>query len=568
MKKTLLVSLLVAVLICIFAITVSAETVIPDWTETQTIPSIAFKEGFDTTSRVLLSNGDGTYTTYPTNYIIVGSDTKFSVSNELNFNLLNDATENKYNYKYASVVRIEIPSGFVSFEDRAFKSDKGFTSILTCKIPEGATTFGAYVFYNNKTVVEVELPNSLTALGQESFLNATSLKKVSIGSNTEITAQAFSGCTSLETVILAEGITKIGARAFQNTTALKSISLPSTLTTIDEIAFFGSGLVEITIPENVTTIGNKSFENCKSLTKATIRNKVIGQRMFYNTSALKTIVISSDIANISSEGIYGVSQTLLTLYTGSDASKLGTIYNYDRFTKANQVSYEQYLLDVQNGVTYTKATIVYDVNECYAFNNNVHTYDNPLSCVANCTVCSQAKAPSISEHKLSTEYLYSNGFVSAGEKQTKCTVEGCKYSVSEEIPAIIALQGYSSKIGGKSMCVGYTVNQKAYKEYTEAGYTLNYGIVAYIPTEGETNISPVKNDLTGKTDKTIVASVDSAYVAFDFIITGFTSVHNGLSLVMCAYVFDGEKVEYISISNGEIDQTQYAQAVTYKYTEE
>ena len=90
MKKTLLVSLLIAVLICMFAIAVSAEAVIPEWTETQTIPSIAYKEGFDTTSRVLLSNGDGTYTTYPTNYIIVGSDTKFSVSTELNFKSLND----------------------------------------------------------------------------------------------------------------------------------------------------------------------------------------------------------------------------------------------------------------------------------------------------------------------------------------------------------------------------------------------------------------------------------------------------------------------------------------------
>ena len=116
------------------------------------------------------------------------------------------------------------------------------------------------------------------------------------------------------------------------------------------------------------------------------------------------------------------------------------------------------------------------------------------------------------------------------------------------------------------MCVGYAINQKAYKEYTDAGYTLSYGIVAYVPTEGETNIAPVNNNLTGKTDNTIVASVNTTYVAFDFILTGFTSEHNGLSLVMCAYVFDGKRVEYIiSTSNGELQQTQYAQTITYQY---
>ena len=563
MKKALLVSLLVAVLICIFAITVSAEAVIPDWTETQTIPSITVKEGFDTTSRVLLSNGDGTYSTYPTNYIIDGSDTKFTVSKELNFTALNEATGKEYTY--ASVVRLEIPSGFVSFEDRALRSDKGFTSMLTCKVPEGTTTLGSYTFYGNKTILEIELPNSLTSLGLEFARGASNLKKVSIGANTAISDYAFYENKALETVILAEGIKTIGKRAFQTTPALKSITLPSTLTTIDEIAFYGSGLTEITIPENVTLIGNKAFEGCNSLTKAVIKCNIIGSRMFCSDKALTAVAINVNITSIGSEAFTGTNSALLTLFTGSDASKLGALYNNDRFTKANQITYDQYKTDLANGVTYTKATIVYCANPCDVLNNGVHIYDNPSSCVAKCTVCSQAKVPSVSDHKLTTEYLYSNGFVSTGEKLTKCAQEGCSYSVSEELPAIITLQGYSNKIGGSSMCVGYAINQKAYKEYTDAGYTLSYGIVAYVPTEGETNISPVNNNLTGKNDKTIVANVDTIYAGFDFILTGFTSEHNGLSLVMCAYVFDGKRVEYISTSNGELQQTQYAQIITYQY---
>ena len=567
MKKTLLVSLLIAVLICIFAITVSAEAVIPDWTETQTIPSIAFKEGFDTTSRVLLSNGDGTYTTYPTNYIIVGSDTKFSVSTELNFKSLNDATDNKYDYKYSSVVRMEIPSGYVSFEDRALRSDKGFTSMLTCKVPEGVTTFGSYMFYKNVVIIEIELPNSLTSTGLECCSNATSLKKVSIGSNTEISSQSFISCTSLENVILSEGIKTIKDKAFYKTSSLANINLPSTLTSIGDYAFFNSGLTSIAIPEKVTTLGIGIFENNYSMTKAVVKNQIIGEKMFCNTPILNTISISVSLSEIGKNGIYlnSAKATLLTFYTGSDASALVSLSTYDKITKADQISYEQYLLDVENGVTYTNSTIVYGANKCFALYNNVHSYNNE-TCVASCTRCNLAKVPSISEHKLDVTYTYNNGFISAGKKLTKCTIEGCTYNVEEETSAIFTLKGYSNKIGGDIMCVGYSVNTQALNDYKTKN-TLKYGITAYIPGENETNISPVTSELKGITEKTIAIGIEEDYSAFDFKLTGFTSEHDGLSLVICAYVFDGENVEYLCVSDAELVQSKYATTITYNYTE-
>ena len=398
MKKTLLISLLVAMLICIFAITASAETVIPEWTETQIITSITVKENFDTTSRVLLSNGDGTYSTYPTNYIIDGSDTKFTVSKELNFTALNEATGREYTY--ASVVRLEVPSGFVSFEDRALRSDRGFTSMLTCKIPEGVTTFGAYMIYKNTVLLEIELPNSLTSLGQEFGRDATALRKATVGSSTEINDMAFYGCKALADVSLAEGITKIGSRAFHTTTSLTEISIPSTVTSIGDYAFFNSVITSVTVPN--ATLGTGVFENCKSLEKAVVLTNIISDRTFTNCSKLYTLVLNGDIEKIGGNSLTGTNTTLLTIYTGSDASKLGTLYDNDRFTKADQITYDQYKTDLANGVTYTKATIVYNANYCEALNNGVHTYTDPTSCVAVCTKCNLAKNPDISNHKLIT----------------------------------------------------------------------------------------------------------------------------------------------------------------------
>ena len=568
MKKTLLVSLLIAVLICMFAIAVSAEAVIPEWTETQTIPSIAFKEGFDTTSRVLLSNGDGTYTTYPTNYIIDGSDTTFTQSKELNFSVLNKATENKYSYTYASVVRLEIPAGYTSIQERTLRTDKGFTSMVTCKIPEGVLTMGTNNFYSNAVIQEVEFPDSLDAIGTECF-RLSSIKKVIIGKNTVVSDMAFYDAESLETVILSEGIKTIGTRAFIRCTSLTSITLPSTLESVGISAFYGSSLTEIVVPENVTSIGKTAFANCASLEKAIVRCSVMGEQMFASDSNMKYLYLSKKITSIGAQALQGANITnFLTIYTGSDPTVLATLYSNDRFNvnKSNHITFEQYLLDAENEVAYTKNTVVYGANECYALYNNVHAYDYPDYCVAKCERCGFVKNPSVSDHNLETVYTYENGFISAGKKLTKCTVEGCTYNVEEETSAIFTLKGYSNKIGGDKMCVGYNVNTQALNDYRIKN-TLSYGLVAYVPVENETNISPVTSDLTAKSDKTVLVNVDSDYVAVDFMLTGFSSKFDQLSFVMCAYTFDGEKVEYLCVENGELTQSEYASTITYQYTE-
>ena len=166
-RKLLLTTLLVALFVCLFVVSTSA-TDIPEWTDVITYETgenaIAYKDGFDTTSRVMLSNGDGTYSTYPTNYIIKGTDAVFS-NNEIDFTAIKTASGNT-TYTNASIIRLEVPSGFTSVQDRSFRKDTGLktTSMLTIKLPEGIITLGGYNFYNNNVVVEIELPDSLTTI--------------------------------------------------------------------------------------------------------------------------------------------------------------------------------------------------------------------------------------------------------------------------------------------------------------------------------------------------------------------------------------------------------------------
>ena len=139
-KKLLLFLAILSALIC--ALTISVSATVPDWTETK---DLGFAEKtttdksttFDTTSRVMLLDGD-TYVTYPTYYIIKGTDTTFTTSSELDFSALNTATEK--NFSYASIIKLEVPYGYTISDERAFRTDKGFTSMVYIKLPDSMTT--------------------------------------------------------------------------------------------------------------------------------------------------------------------------------------------------------------------------------------------------------------------------------------------------------------------------------------------------------------------------------------------------------------------------------------------
>jgi len=79
------------------------------------------------------------------------------------------------------------------------------------------------------------------------------------GSITTITANVFSDCENLDSIILENGVTTIGDSAFSSST-FKSITIPASVTSIGRSAFLRSfGFTSITIPASVTSIGDGAF---------------------------------------------------------------------------------------------------------------------------------------------------------------------------------------------------------------------------------------------------------------------------------------------------------------------
>lgn len=99
--------------------------------------------------------------------------------------------------------------------------------------------------YNEKTTTII-LPDSINELGTAAFRRCKKLKEVVNFPKgiTKISNRLFSGCSSLESIVLPEGITSIGEMAFIGCSSLKEISIPSSVRTIGFLAFGDSAQSE------------------------------------------------------------------------------------------------------------------------------------------------------------------------------------------------------------------------------------------------------------------------------------------------------------------------------------
>lgn len=133
------------------------------------------------------------------------------------------------------------------------------------------TDVGYKAFSGCTSLEEIIIPNSVTYIRSAAFRGCPSLTSITIPSSvTEISTQVFYGCSSLTSITIPSGITYIGSSLFYNCSSLTSITIPNGVTEIDGYAFKGcSSLTSINIGKGVTEIGKWVFYDCTSLTSIT-----------------------------------------------------------------------------------------------------------------------------------------------------------------------------------------------------------------------------------------------------------------------------------------------------------
>ena len=116
----------------------------------------------------------------------------------------------------------------------------------------------------------------MTSIGHHAFSGCTSLDKVVIkGDISTVGEGCFSGCTDLREISLPDSVKEMGRNSFYKCGKLKSIALPEKLEVIDEGAFSGCvSLESIRLPDSIMRIGDKSFFDCPRIARADIPDSI------------------------------------------------------------------------------------------------------------------------------------------------------------------------------------------------------------------------------------------------------------------------------------------------------
>ncbi|HBA32195.1 leucine-rich repeat protein [Parabacteroides goldsteinii] len=218
---------------------------------------------------------------------------------------------------YSKIKSVTITGDVTEIVENAFASCSNLTEVTI--EAAGITGIGAVAFQNTKNLTTIQIPASVTTIGDGAFWGSgISTFTVAEGGssfkadNDDKALLTYDGKTlftfapkATGSYTIPSGVITIGPYSFQGT-ALTSLEIPSSVTSIGDGAFESSALTSIVIPESVTTIENDAFM-WSVLTTVTFEGTTaptIGTGIFGNCPNLTGILVPANA----------------TGYTGDDAS--------------------------------------------------------------------------------------------------------------------------------------------------------------------------------------------------------------------------------------------------------
>ena len=117
-------------------------------------------------------------------------------------------------------------------------------------------------------VTEVQIPNSVTMIGEAAFADAEDLTDITLPLGLTAVSRYMLAGTAVSHIVLPEGVTSIEKGAFEDCTSLSTIFLPATLRYIGEGAFgycvnLENVYSDAAIPPYV--VGDDAFEGCNGV---------------------------------------------------------------------------------------------------------------------------------------------------------------------------------------------------------------------------------------------------------------------------------------------------------------
>lgn len=216
---------------------------------------------------------------------------------------------------------------FPDILDDEFSNCDNLTSV---NLPNSVTSIGDHAFSGWDSLTSINLPNSITCISGNPFCSCNHLRAIRVSPThpflATIDGVLFEKSTktllchpcSLDnsTYAIPEGIISIGKSAFESCDKLTSVSLPDSITTIGDSAFaWCDSLTSINLPNSVTCIGKGAFRFCIRLINLSLPNSVtsIGGLAFRSCLSLTSINLPDSITSIAKDAFSSCPKLVLTV---------------------------------------------------------------------------------------------------------------------------------------------------------------------------------------------------------------------------------------------------------------
>ena len=314
---------------------------------------------------------------------------------------------------------------------------------------------------NGWEFTSLNIPSSVTSIGEYAFTNCIGLKSVTIGNTvTSIDDMAFYKCSALKTINVPNSVSSIGYGAFMNTAwfdtqpegmvyigkvalmykgsmpADTSITLLEGTTGIAASAFSNcDGLTSITLPNSVKSIGGCAFQNCFMMTSINLPSSLmaIGPQAFDHCSGLTSIEIPSSVTSIS-EGAFCCCGSLTSLTIPSSVTTIGD----NAFNSCGQVR----TLFIGSGVSsigYCAFSWLPELTDVYCYAENVPAADSHAFDNSNYGATLHVPAASAQTYSITEPWTYFAN-VEAGVEAEKCATPTIAF-VNDKLSFTCATEG-------------------------------------------------------------------------------------------------------------------------------
>ena len=561
-RKLFLATLISVVLVCLFAVGVSAEVTIYDDAPTKTNITVT------TDDIVVFSDGFSC----PTGYI---SSDKTEAPNG-----------------HAGALTIQDLFDFSYIRGKTGKN-YGFGDIVSLDLPEGVTYLGGAAIAGATNLVRISLPATITDCGYKMFRGCVNLEECvfehapnSTVGPTDLDPEFFYGCTKLKAISLPDSIQRFGWTEndansydsyFYGCESLTAIYLPRNLQTIygkddGKSVFYGLQNAYFVnepftydnipekpeiyyFPDGLATMTGTPFKDCKNLNEILVfgtgTTSITRGWEFENTEAgngkKPTVVFLGEITSINTNG-WNVSAVYVANAT-SGASGSATIY----YCKASGNTNHLFAIRHDKAPTCTEDGI------------------NGASCFCgeqNATIIPAQHDYGKTSEAIGWIWVDNNYFENASYKHV-CQICSEEYAGEEiENSYLFIEEGFATfanKEGEiiKSYDFQYSikVNTDAMDDYTAAtGKVIKYGTVAGVGNSLTNPISYENGTLSVGASAAVSDMTGTDYVKLLIKVTSIPVLEEGVEITCNAYAIVDDKLRYV----GETTVTENAQSSLIK----